>query len=173
MLDTFYTTVAQASFTLLALWWVLLQIRHDEWISDAPYRRSVYDVSLYFLLPGMMSLASLLAVQETSIWRWSFAVFGIVGAVESVLLIARRGALRAAGPLVRTADVLSVLLYGLAAVVAIWEDLPEELGIGLRPLELEGLFVAALLLLGVTLAAAIFVSTGPHVARPDEPPQPG
>jgi hypothetical protein len=172
MLDTFYTTVAQASFTLLALWWVLLQIRHDEWFVDAPYRRSVYDVSLYFLLPGMMSLASLLAVQETSIWRASFAVFGIVGAIESAFLMARRGPMRAARPLMRAGDVLSLLLYGLVALVALWKELPAELGIDLRPLEVEGLLVAALLLLGITLAAAIFVSTGPHVARADEPPPP-
>jgi hypothetical protein len=162
MLDTFYTTVAQASFTLLALWWVLLQIRHDEWISDAPYRRSVYDVSLYFLLPGMMSLASLLAVQDTWVWRASFIVFGVVGAVESLLLIARRGELRAARALVRAADLLSVLLYGLVVLVAIKDDLPDELGIDLEALQVEGLFVSALLLLGVTLAAAIFVSTGPQ-----------
>jgi hypothetical protein len=172
MLDTFYTTVAQASFTLLALWWVLLQIRHDEWFGDAAYRRSVYDVSLYFLLPGMMSLASLLAVEETWIWRASFAVFGFIGLVESVLLIARRGALAAAAPLVRAADLLSVVLYGLVALVAIWDSLPEDVGIDLRPLELEGLFVAGLLLLGVTLAATIFVSTGPHPARGDKPPPP-
>jgi hypothetical protein len=170
MLDTFYTTVAQASFTLLALWWVLLQIRHDEWINDAPYRRSVYDVSLYFLLPGMMSLASLLAVEDTWVWRASFVVFGTIGAVESVLLMARRGTLRGARPLVRAADLLSVLLYGLVALVAIWEELPGELGIDLEALQVEGLFVAALLLLGVTLAAAIFVSTGPHAGRRDEPP---
>jgi hypothetical protein len=165
MLDTFYTTVAQASFTLLALWWVLLQIRHDEWISDTAYRRSVYDVSLYFLLPGMMSLASLLAVEEAWIWRANFAIFGSIGVVESVWLLARRGRLRAAAPFLRAADVLSVVLYGLVALVALWEKLPEELGIDLRPLELEGIFVAALLLLGVTLAALIFVSTGPHVDR--------
>jgi len=171
MLDNFYTTVAQASFTLLALWWVLLQIRHDEWFTDPPYRRSVYDVSLYFLLPGMMGLASLLAVEQSWIWRASFALFGGIGAVESILLIARRGPLPAAGPLVRAADLISLLLYGLVLLVAIWEDLPDELGIDLRPLELEGLFVAALLLLGVTLAAAIFVSTGPHVTRSNEPPR--
>jgi hypothetical protein len=170
MLESFYATVAQASFTLLALWWVLLQIRHDEWIADASYRRSVYDVSLYFLLPGMMSLGSLIAIQEASIWRVSFAVFGCVGVAESVLLRARPGALRAAMPLVRAADLLSALLYGLVALVAIWESLPDELGIGLQPLELEGLFIAALLLLGITLAALVFASTGPHVARSDEPP---
>ena len=169
MLDDFYTTVAQASFTLLALWWVLLQIRHDEWMEDQAYRRSVYDVSLYFLLPGMMSLASLLAVQETSIWRVSFALFGVVGFAESLWLFARRGTLRTAAALFRAADVLSLLLYALAFLVAVWKELPQELGLGLRPLEVEGLVVTTLLLLGVTLAAAIFVRTGPHLAKSGEP----
>ena len=168
MLDTFYTTVAQASFTLLALWWVLLQIRHDEWIADTAYRRSVYDVSFYFLLPGMMSLASLLAVGQTSIWRVSFALFGLIGLTESIWLMAGRGKLRAAMPVVRVADVLSALIYGLAALVAIWKTLPAELGIGLEALELEGTFVAALLLIGVTLAAALFVTTGPAGAPSNE-----
>lgn len=170
MLDDFYTTVAQASFTLLALWWVLLQIRHDEWMEDVAYRRSVYDVSFFFLLPGMMSLASLLAVQETSIWRVSFAVFGLVGLAESVWLFARRGTPRAAGAVFRIGDVVSIALYALAFLVAVWKELPDELGLGLRPLEVEGLVVTTLLLLGVTLAAVIFVSTGPHRARAAEPP---
>ena len=168
MLDTFYTTVAQASFTLLALWWVLLQIRHDEWIHDAAYRRSVYDVSLFFLLPAMMSLASLLAVQDTSIWRVSFALFGFVGLAESAFFMARRGRMATARVVTAIADVLSLILYGLVALVAVWKDLPGDLGIDLTPLELEGIFVAALLLLGVSLAAALFVSTGPHLAGRDE-----
>ena len=130
ILESFYTTVAQSSFTLLALWWVLLQIRHDEWFGDAAYRRSVYDVSFFFLFPGMMSLASLLAVGESDIWRVSFAVFGIVGVGESVWLMARRGRLPVAQALVRVADVASVLLYGAAVVVAIWKSVPEDLGIG-------------------------------------------
>jgi hypothetical protein len=161
--------VAQASFTLLALWWVLLQIRHDEWIRDDSYRRSVYDVSLYFLLPGMMSLASLLAIQEPTVWRVSFAVFGCAGVAESVLLRQRRGSLGEAVPLVRAADLLSIVLYGLVVLVAVWEGLPDDLGIELSSLELSGLLIAALLLLGVTLAAAVFASSGPQAARPDEP----
>jgi hypothetical protein len=165
VLESFYTTVAQASFTLLALWWVLLQIRHDEWIHDLAYRRSIYDVSLYFLLPGMMSLASLLAVEEATIWRASFAVFGIIGAVESAWFIAGRGRMRTAAPFVRVTDVLSVALYALVALVAVWETLPDDLGIGLRPLELEGLLVTGLLFIGITLAGVIFISTGPHTQR--------
>jgi hypothetical protein len=167
--ESFYSTVAQASFTLLGLWWVLLQIRHDEWIADAPYRQSVYDISFYFLLLGMMSLSSLLAVREEEIWRVSFAVFGTVGVIESALVIARRRSL-GAGPLVRAADWLSVLLYGLAALVAVWSDLPSELGIELEALEAEGILVAALLLVGVSLAAGLFVTTGPRVEQPRQPP---
>ena len=169
MLESFYTTVAQASFTLLALWWVLLQIRHDEWINDVAYRRSIYDVSLYFLLPGMMSLGSLLAVQEAWIWRANFAVFGTIGAVESAWLIGGRGRMRTAAPFVRMTDVLSVALYGLVALVAVWENLPDDLGIGLRSLELEGFLVGGLLLIGITLAAVIFVSSGPHTQGANRP----
>jgi hypothetical protein len=168
VLDNFYATVAQASFTLLALWWVLLQIRYEEWFADTAYRRSAYDVSFYFLLPGMMSLASLLAVQEAWIWRASFVVFGTAGVIESLLVMARRGQLGAAQPLVRATDLLSVLLYGLIVLAAIWESLPEDLGIDLRPLELEGLFVTGILLLGIALAGVIFVSS---VDRRGEPPR--
>jgi hypothetical protein len=171
MLDQFYTTVAQASFTLLALWWVLLQIRHDEWFADTAYRRSVYDVSFYFLLPGMMSLASLLAVQNSDIWRISFAVFGTIGLVESVGVMARRGALGSAQPLMRMGDVLSVALYAATVLVAVYKDLPDDLGINLTGLELEGIFVTGLLMIGISLAGVIFVSTGPGAARRDEPPR--
>lgn len=171
MLDQFYTTVAQASFTLLALWWVLLQIRHDEWFADAAYRRSVYDVSFYFLLPGMMGLSSLLATQNSDIWRISFTVFGLIGLAESLGVMARRGVLRSAMPLVRIADVLSIALYAAAVLVAVWEDLPSELGIDLTGLELEGIFVTSLLMIGITLAGTIFISTGPGAARRDEPPR--
>jgi hypothetical protein len=165
MLDSFYSTLAQASFTLLALWWVLLQIRHDEWIADAPYRQRVYDVSFYFLLPGMMSLASLLAIEQTWVWRASFAVFGLAGAVESALVIARGRTVGQPRPFVWAADWLSLLIYGLAALVAVWTGLPDSVGIDLRALELEGMLVALLLLLGVGLAATLFITTGPQTER--------
>ena len=164
MLDQFYATVAQASLTLLALYWVLLQLRHDDWFANPAYRRSAYDVSLYFLLPGMMSLLSLLAVQQPDIWRVSFVVFGSIGIVESVLVMTRRGRLGSGDLLVRLADVLSIALYGFAVLIAIWRDLPDKLGVDLKPLEAEGIVIAGLLVLGVVLAATMFVSTGPHTA---------
>jgi hypothetical protein len=170
VLESFYTTAAQASFTLLALWWVLLQIRHDAWIADVSYRRTVYDVSFYFLLPGMMSLGSLLAVQESSVWRASFALLGAVGVVESLILIAGRREMKGRGFIVESADWVSLVLYSLVVAVALWTGLPDELGLGLQPLELEGILLAGLIFLGITLAAALFVTTGPNVQRPGEQP---
>jgi hypothetical protein len=161
MVQDFYATVAQASFTLLGLWWVMLQIRHDAWFGDVAYRRGVYDISLYFLLPAMMSLGSLLAVQEPTIWRVSFAVMGTLGAIESVLLIAGMRGLRRRGALVAVADWVSLVVYALVVLVAIWRGLPDTLGLGLKPLEVEGILVASLLFLGVTLGAALFVTTNP------------
>jgi hypothetical protein len=171
MVQEFYATVAQASFTLLGLWWVLLQIRHDDWFGDVAYRRGVYDISLYFLLPAMMSLGSLLAVGEPTIWRASFAVMGALGVVESALLIAGMRGLRSRGALVAAVDWASILVYALVVLVALWSRLPQELGLGLRPLEAEGILVAVLLFLGITLGAKLFVTTGPGVEANGERPR--
>jgi len=88
MQDTFYATAAQISFTLLGLWWVIVQFRHPEWMGSRYYRRMAYDVSLYFLLPGIMGLVSLLATEAKFLWRAGFVVAGLIGVVETVLMIA-------------------------------------------------------------------------------------
>jgi hypothetical protein len=56
-------------------------------------------------------------------------VFGAFGAAWSVFLIVKRGSVATGALLVRVTDVLSVLAYSLLVLVAIWEDLPDELGI--------------------------------------------
>jgi hypothetical protein len=173
MAKEFYATVAQASFTLLGLWWVLLQIRHDAWFGDVAYRRGVYDISLYFLLPGMMSLGSLLAIEEPTIWRVSFAIMGVLGVIESALLIAGMRGLRDRGPLAAVADWVSLVVYAVIVLVALWRGLPQELGLGLLPLQVEGILVTILLFLGITLGASLFVTTGPVTAPAGEPPRRG
>jgi hypothetical protein len=162
MAQDFYATVAQASFTLLGLWWVLLQIRYDAWFANVDYRRAVYDISLYFLLPGMMGLGALLAVQEPAIWRGVFAVLAAVGVVESALVVGGMRVLRARAALVALADWASLVAYALIVVVALAPGLPRDVGLGLRPLEATGLLVAVLLLLGIALACVLFVTTAPE-----------
>ena len=60
MLVAFYQTAAQLCFTLLGLWWLVLQTKYKEWINDSERRRMATSISLYFLLPGAMSLIALL-----------------------------------------------------------------------------------------------------------------
>src|SRR5438552_14468664 len=75
MFETFYSSAAGVSFTLLGLWWVVVEFKHDDLVRDALHRRLSYNVMLYFLLPGIMSLMSLLAADTRLLWRISCAVF--------------------------------------------------------------------------------------------------
>jgi hypothetical protein len=155
----FYTTTAQACFTVLSVWWVILSLHFKQWSRDPHRRLMVYDISLYFLLPGLMSLVSLLAVGVPSIWRVAFAIAGIVGAVESVFLPIRRAPHGTPGVIVRVADVLSFVLFGLIAVVALKPTLVGASGIRLRPLEVEGLLISGLIVVGFSLIWLMFVTT--------------
>ena len=165
MVDSFYSAVAQASFTLLGLWWVVLQIQYGAWMRNPRIRQAVYDISLYFLLPGMMSLLSLLAVNVTLIWRISFVAAGVVGVLEAVLSIAKTREHDAPARVIDLGNWLSLLLYPAIAAIAIRRTIPSELGINLRPLEAEGILIGLLLGLGVVLGAALFVTSD---VPPDE-----
>jgi hypothetical protein len=158
-LHDFYSTTAQACFTVLSVWWVFLGLVKDR------YRRlMLYDISLYFLLPGLMSLVSLLAVGVPQIWRVAFAMAGVIGAVESVLLPIRRAPHGDARLPTRAADWVSFILFAVIAVVAMRPTLLGTAGIGLRPLEVEGLLIAGLLVVGFSLAWLMFLATAGEAA---------
>ena len=158
MLQDFYATVAQACFTLLGLWWVVMQIKYEDWMRDPLHRRASYDISLYFLLPGMMSVVSLLAIEVTTIWRIGFAIAGLLGAAESAVSIATARSYGEKPRWLRIGDWVSLALYLLIAAVAIRTELVDDVGLGLRPLEVEGILVALLIFLGVNLAALMLVA---------------
>jgi hypothetical protein len=157
LLQDFYGTVTQAAFTFNGLWWILAGLKFDEWMRDRLQRRRVYDITLYFLLPGMISLISLLAVEERLIWRFGFGIGATLGALEAVysLRSARRFGERSLVFL--SADALSIVVYAANAAVAIKPSLLETVGIGLKPLEVEGILIAILLGLGLFLAAVMFI----------------
>jgi hypothetical protein len=109
----------------------------------------------------MMSLAALIAPGEEGLWRTGFIALGVVGAAES-LMLAGKHAPPGRDAVWLGADLLSVVLYALAALQGAWIGLPDDLGLGLRPLEVEGILVSLLLLLGVGLAGALFVTSAPR-----------
>jgi hypothetical protein len=168
-LRDFYSTTAQACFTVLSVWWVILGLNFQRWVKDPPRRLMVYDVSLYFLLPGLMSLVSLLAVGVPGIWRVAFALGATAGAIESVILPIHRARRGRSGLPERGADWVSFALYALIAVVAVRPSLVGSAGLGLRPLEVEGILIAALLLVGFLLAGLMFVTAAGEAAAEEEP----
>lgn len=157
-MDTFYQTVAQLSFTLLGLWWIVVQTKHDVWIRDPLRRRTATNVSLYFLLPGSMSLFAILSVEAPALWRLAFFVAGVLGAIEAAKLLLRAGfGGQAAGSFVW--QICAVALYSLIALIALVPQL--ALLFGFAPLVVAGLLLSLLVVLGVSLAWAYFIEPLP------------
>jgi hypothetical protein len=167
----FYTTSAQVSFALLGLWWVVVAERRAEWRQRASRRRQAYTVSMYFMLPGIMSLGSLVSTGQTTVWRLTFGIAGAVGVLETAAALWEmrtqadyRGRV---GALLGTT--LPVYLAVLA--VAIQTTVAADLGINLKPLETEAVVVSVLLFLGVNFAWLLFFEHhGEPAGRDGAPP---
>ena len=158
--ETFYQTFAQLSFTLLGLWWLVLQTKYSEWIGSPSRRRMVTSISLYFLLPGGMSLFALLASGNRVIWQAAFAVAGCLGfiAVLVFLLDAARsggggGGWRLLWQVIR---LVTLVLYGGIVGVALVPDIVSQ-QLSVTPLTVAGIGESLLVVLGLALAWAYFV----------------
>lgn len=154
--STFYATSSALCFTLLGFWWVVVEFRHTELTHDAAARRFTFLVSLHFIVPGVVSLASLLATG--ALWRVAFGLAGLTGMLAVIAgmrdVASRPGPLRSLG----RAAWLGVPLYGLLTLVAIFPDLART-SLSLDPLQAEGFILLVVLLLGILLAWILF--TGP------------
>jgi hypothetical protein len=153
--NAFYATASGLCFTLLGFWWVVVQFRHDDLTSDGPRRRLAFVVSLHFVIPGIMSLASLLAGDNGLLWRIAFGSAGLLG-VAAVLIASRQGVTAAAGTmaLVQRLEWVVIPLYLVLTLVAIAPELAR--GIGLLPLQVEGYVLTTIVLLGILFAWALF-----------------
>lgn len=152
--STFYATSSALCFALLGFWWVVVEFRHSELTRDATTRRFTFLVSLHFVIPGLVSLAALLA--PGTLWRVVFAVAGVTGlaaVIAGIGIGTRAGPLRSLG----RAAWLGIPIYALVAITALLPDMPRSLG--LEPLQAEGFLLLAILLLGILLAWLMF--TGP------------
>ncbi len=172
--EAFYQTMAQLCFTLLGLWWLVLQTKYREWIGSPPQRRRITNISLYFLLPGSMSLLALLATNTRLLWQIAFCVAGILGATETVAIMRRAprhpdrptqgsgksGSRRPQWP-VKAAEWLSLLLFALIAVVALVPDAPVLRALALAPLTVEGILATLVVVLGLVFAWIYFLEPAP------------
>ncbi len=85
-LSAFYSLMAVTCFTLVGLWWTVIE-RHPGWKTDRSRRRLAGGVYLSFLLPGLMSTFAQVDAGNPLIWRTSFTVAAVVGAVNTVQLL--------------------------------------------------------------------------------------
>ncbi|GAB7039530.1 MULTISPECIES: hypothetical protein [Catenuloplanes] len=156
----FYAAVAGINFTLLGLWWVAVTERRQLREGGPRVRRMAYTVSLQFLIPGALSLLAQVAPNVPAFWRTAFALAGLLGAVSVLMLspaVARENEMTRRGA--RLLRFLSLPVYLLIAVVAL---LPFE-GLPLTPLQIEGVMLAVLVLLGAQTAWTV------GLAAPAEP----
>jgi hypothetical protein len=157
VLQDFYGSMAQISFTLLGLWWVVVQFKYQDFMKDRRRRLQTYDTSLYFVLPGIMSLISLLTTTGL-LWRITFTVSAILGAVEAGFLLATTR--RAQGSrLWRGAHYAGGTLYLLVAMFAVFPSLVDDLGFHVKTLQVEGVFLALIIFLGVQSSWIQFAAT--------------
>ncbi len=156
--DAFYQTVAGFSFTLMGLWWAVVQFRHEEWMARPGWRRLAYCVHLSFMAPGVMSLAALAAGDLKIIWRLAF-ILASVFAIAAILYLTRT--VRAEGPgavaayrgwFIAAGRWVTVLLYALVAVVAVAPEAVKLIAADIKPLQVEGLLLTLLVFLGTSVA---------------------
>ena len=156
MLKDFYLSFSAVCFTLLGLWLIVVQTRHAEWRRSALARRRAYGVALHFSLPGLMSLLALVNPDSSALWRTSFAIVAIGGAV---VLIALRGA--AVGKFGMIAYIFAIVLYALIGLLAIAPRIVGGVGLDATPVRVEAVLLTILMFAGVNVAWLLLFEEAP------------
>jgi hypothetical protein len=148
---TFYQNLTSVSFTLLGLWFGVLQFAPGEWRSDPERHRTTLHIALHFFLPGVLGLASLLGGSGAGlIWRVSFVAGGVIGLFEAIVyLSAWRPVLGFGSRLLR---VISPVLWALVVIAAF---LP-RLSLDISSLQLEGMAVGLIFVCGLCYVWLVF-----------------
>ncbi|MEV7615545.1 hypothetical protein [Streptomyces sp. NPDC089799] len=157
--NTFYALFSATCFTLVGLWWNVVQ-SHPEWMREPGLRRITGGIYLSFLLPALMGLfAQVGGAEQPEIWRSAFVVLALVGCLSTIRLLSRTHGDR----LVVGQQACATLLYALVAVVGAF---PGPAGqIGLHPFQAEALLLIVLIVLGHALVWHFMAGEG---RRPEE-----
>jgi hypothetical protein len=118
---------------------------------------------MHFSLPGLMSLLALINPDSSVLWRTSFAIVAIGGAVT---LIAVRGS--APGKLGVTAYILAIALYVLIGILAIAPRIVGGLGLGAAPVRVEAVLLTIVVFAGVNVAWLLLFEEAPPDRAPLE-----
>jgi len=150
--STFYQTLVSTSFTMLGIWFAVMQFGHGGWRTDSARHRATLHIALHFFLPGMLGLGSLLASSADGglLWRTTFVVGGLIGVTESLLYL--RTPVPWAGPVERLIRAVDPVLYLLLVVAAF---LPKD-ALRITPLQAEGIVTGLLFMFGLCMVWLAF-----------------
>lgn len=149
-MESFYATVATFSFTLLGLWWGVVQLRHKEWMSDPEKRRMANSIYLALLVPAVMSLGAQIAPDIRLMWQTVFILASIGGIVATISVARAMRQDATQSTLSRVTRWTMAALYTLILLTAL---APQVFGaLGLTGLQGEAIWVTLLIFMGVTLA---------------------
>lgn len=142
--STFYALFSASCFTLVGLWWGVVQ-RNTCWVRDPVQRRAIGGVYLAFLLPALMGLfAQVGGVEDPLVWRLSFLLVAAVGLVATGRLLAADN-----DPGVRLIRTGVAVVYALVAIIGAFPELAEV--VGLRAIQAAALLLVFLVALGHAL----------------------
>ena len=143
-ISTFYALFSATCFTLLGLWWNVLQL-NSAWIGVDEERRAVGGVYLTFLLPALMGLFAQVGGAETpAIWRVSFVAVAVVGCISTFRLLR---VLRTSSDKKPRLKYLATLgIYVLIAITGAYPEIAEPLDI--KPIQAEAILLILLVLVG-------------------------
>ena len=153
---SFYAAVGSIGFTLLGLWWVVVQSR-PEWRDARARRFLAYVISLHFMLPASMSLLSLVAPDVAWVWRVAFAAAGLLGIVSVLLLLRALREEYDSPAVIRYAQWIVLPAYAAATIFALAPELAANLGLGLTARQVESIVVMVILGFGVQSAWFLLV----------------
>ena len=164
MLVDFYGAFAPISFTILGLWFIVVQTRHADWAGSHEHRRTASVVALQFGLPGLMSLLSLVSPSSHLMWRVAFSVSSLVGpAALLALSFGPAGQPRLLG----AGRAVSLGLFILVGIIAVAPGTLGDVGIHVVPLQAEATLLSLLVFVGLTVAWLLLFAEVPlrvHVA---------
>jgi hypothetical protein len=166
-ISTFYALFSATCFTLLGLWWNVLQL-NSAWIADPEERRAVGGVYLTFLLPALMGLFAQVGGTATpTVWRLSFIAVAAVGCFSTLRLlrVLREGHERQP----QAKYVAALLIYLLVAVIGAYPEIAQPLD--MKPIQAEAILLILLVLVGHGLVWDFIVRRPPggqHVRGVEE-----
>ncbi|MCC7162004.1 MAG: hypothetical protein IT331_05900 [Anaerolineae bacterium] len=149
-MDSFYATVTTFSFTLLGLWWGVVQLRHHEWMTDPARRRMVQSIYWALLVPAIMSLGAQIAPEIRIVWQSVFVTASVGGIIATIFSMRAATGAPWRGFFTGTGRWLTIALYVLILLTALF---PQTFSlVGLTGLQGESIWVTLLVFLGVMLA---------------------